>query len=600
MANSDGQRESGASLYDQVRAALQQKQFDVARKHLDFLLAQNADDAVSFSLMSDLAAATDDVSGAIDYAVMAVKAEPENVEYKKKFIALAGNLVFRKYFPQIEFAVLSCLETPEAEFEYAFTLWFSVLLTVPYFRQLYQQVRRRAWFNKVFLLKKNPFDALRDLRPLFYPFFLLGLKRLIVPSLQFEGFITSLRAFLLEQFICRNPKLSAHDFLQLAVPVAHYAFHANYILDVTKDEQRGIDALRLRLETADQAAIDARSLALLACYTPLYRLKNAEALAGHFKDQSDLAALMDEQITHDIALQQRIPAVPVLTPVEDAVSKNVREQYEAHPYPRWNEIGYKFAPWSAKLVSVLEGEGASVLIAGCGTGRDTCRLALSFPKAGIVAIDISRASVAYALSKAEKYGLTNIRFAQADILNLGSLNQRFDYIQTFGVLHHMRDPEKGWAILTGLLKPGGIMLVGLYSKAARRAVTEARTAIAKGNYEPTPESMRKFRRQTSKLLGKESRSILEQTPEYYTLNSYRDLLFHAHEDPFDIPRIKAALGSLGLEFMGFKFSDQTAYSQYQQQFPDDGQFANLDNWHTFETHHPDTFGACYTFLCRKS
>ncbi len=61
-----------------------------------------------------------------------------------------------------------------------------------------------------------------------------------------------------------------------------------------------------------------------------------------------------------------------------------------------------------------------------------------------------------------------IEYAQADILELGSLDRRFDLIESIGVLHHLADPFAGWRVLLSLLRPGGVMKLGFYSAVARR------------------------------------------------------------------------------------------------------------------------------------
>src|SRR5690606_7260716 len=108
------------------------------------------------------------------------------------------------------------------------------------------------------------------------------------------------------------------------------------------------------------------------------------------------------------------------------------------------------------------------LNAGCGTGQHPIDMALRIADLDLLAIDLSLASLAYARRKAHDMGLANIRFAQADILQMGGHPDRFDLIESTGVLHHLRDPEAGLAILAGLLAPGGIMRLALYSEAGRR------------------------------------------------------------------------------------------------------------------------------------
>ena len=59
---------------------------------------------------------------------------------------------------------------------------------------------------------------------------------------------------------------------------------------------------------------------------------------------------------------------------------------------------------------------------------------------------------------------------QADILDMNELDSDFDIIESSGVIHHMQNPLLGWKILTRLLKVGGLMNIGLYSKIARRNI----------------------------------------------------------------------------------------------------------------------------------
>ena len=95
----------------------------------------------------------------------------------------------------------------------------------------------------------------------------------------------------------------------------------------------------------------------------------------------------------------------------------------------------------------------SILVAGCGTGLNPLSDAVKYPNARITAIDISRRSLAFAMRKAEELGIGNVDFYQGDILELGTLDRRFDVVICGGVLHHMADPLQGWAVLRGLLVP---------------------------------------------------------------------------------------------------------------------------------------------------
>src|SRR5262249_281791 len=83
-----------------------------------------------------------------------------------------------------------------------------------------------------------------------------------------------------------------------------------------------------------------------------------------------------------------------------------------------------------------------------------------------------------------------IEFAQADIMNLGSIGRRFDKIEVIGVLHHLVDPLAGWRILLSLLRPGGGMNVGLYSVAARKAIKTAAAIRSEAGHAPAPGGAR--------------------------------------------------------------------------------------------------------------
>ena len=100
----------------------------------------------------------------------------------------------------------------------------------------------------------------------------------------------------------------------------------------------------------------------------------------------------------------------------------------------------------------------------------------------MLAIDLSTASLGYAKARTGALGVTNIDYAQADILQLGSIGRTFDMIQSVGVLHHLADPWAGWRVLISLLRPGGVMFVALYSEIARRDVVAARAFIAQRGY----------------------------------------------------------------------------------------------------------------------
>src|SRR5690606_10753525 len=116
-----------------------------------------------------------------------------------------------------------------------------------------------------------------------------------------------------------------------------------------------------------------------------------------------------------------------------------------------------------------------VLIAGAGTGKQALQSAFAYgPQARLLATDLSAASLGYAKSAATRYGVSNVEFMVADILDIDRLDRQFDIIECVGVLHHMADPWAGWRKLLSCLKPGGLMYLGLYSAVSRANILALR------------------------------------------------------------------------------------------------------------------------------
>ena len=91
----------------------------------------------------------------------------------------------------------------------------------------------------------------------------------------------------------------------------------------------------------------------------------------------------------------------------------------------------------------------------------------------------------------------------------------------------MEDPTAGWRALKELLRPGGLMRIGLYSALARADVAAARERIAALCLAPTPREIRAFRQRV--LFGEEAARLpqLRLSKDLFDLNGCRDLLFHA-------------------------------------------------------------------------
>ncbi|MFN4275173.1 MAG: methyltransferase domain-containing protein [Ferrovibrio sp.] len=429
------------------------------------------------------------------------------------------------------------------------------------------------------------------------------LKYGLVSHPKLERRLTALRRGLLAMAFNSPEALSRYESLLCLMAIC--GFQAEYIDWVSQHETIALTELAAKLETyspADSPAL----FAVYACYRPLYQRHDVERLASASWPDA-YADLKRIQIDEPLAEQRIATTIPALTPIEDQTSQAVREMYEESPFPRWHQpiLGTPQTV-SSRLRTALplqqipaeERLTPEILVAGCGTGLHAILAATSYAFSKVLAIDLSRTSLSYAIRKATEIGISNVEFAQADILKLGSVPRRFDVIESFGVLHHLRDPAAGLAQLVALLKPGGYMMLGLYSEVGRRDVVKARDLIARLRLGDSPEEVREFRR----ILPKHDPQLaarLSASSAYYALSDLRDLVFHRQEHRYTPQQLRQFINGAGLEFLGFEFSSPKALSGYRARFPDDPTATNLDHWAEIELENPDLFANCYRFWVRR-
>src|SRR4029077_5811387 len=172
------------------------------------------------------------------------------------------------------------------------------------------------------------------------------------------------------------------------------------------------------------------------------------------------------------------------------------------------------------------------------TGQNLIEMARQLQGAEVLAVDLSLASMGYAMRQGRAPGRGNITFAEADIRELGSLDRRFDVIDASGVLHHLADPWEGWRVLLSLLRPGGVMQVGLYSELGRRNIVAARALIAERGYRPVAEDIRRCRQDIAAADDPLLKSV-SRVDDFFTIGECRDLLFHVQEHRIALPAIRS-------------------------------------------------------------
>ncbi len=428
-----------------------------------------------------------------------------------------------------------------------------------------------------------------------------------------ERFIRQVRKqVLLNSIACEYRDIR---LLNLAGRIAVHSEHNEHLYIYDEDEKGIVQALRnLIKDSIDRSPKLTKDIAhlitLYAMYesiTPLFKTYSTQPinelmLPAYVKEIFQFAVV---EHRNELKIAKHIPE---LTSINDLTSKNVKQQYEENPYPRWLSLGYNTPTnYGRALENQLVDFRApdffnmgtiKVLIAGAGTGRHALKVARYFRNVEVLAIDLSTRSLAYAQRQAIRYDIHNIRFLSADILQLNELTEKFHIIECSGVLHHMKDPEAGLKKLKSLLIPQGLMKLGLYSYQAREVVRQVRKLIQQFDVPYSLDGVRHLRQAILDNKMPFDFSGILASQDFYSYSGCRDLLFHVQETQYKPTEIKEWLSKEQLDFLGFVLTASTR-SSYQARYPDDPKMIDLNNWQKYEEKFPATFSGMLQFYVQS-
>ena len=280
----------------------------------------------------------------------------------------------------------------------------------------------------------------------------------------------------------------------------------------------------------------------------------------------------------------------------------MKRQYEENPFPRWR---FTLRPMKGNDINEFTNRYSDtffkkpeILIAGCGTGQQAMAWS-AYKDSKIYAVDLSSESLAYAIRKAKEKNIKNINFYHLDLLDLELLNKKFDIIISTGCLHHMEKPEDGLESLVNVLKPQGLIYLGLYSKRARSEIEWTRKYIQKRKIDVAEDNMRSFR---TKILNSENKKLqsIRGLRDFFSLSNFRDLLFNYTEHTYDFIKIKELLESKKLNFIAFNEMNPNVKNSFKNHFPNENDEVNLELWDKFEKIYPKTFLGMYRFWVKKN
>jgi SAM-dependent methyltransferase len=425
------------------------------------------------------------------------------------------------------------------------------------------------------------------------PIVLRVLARAINISVPIEAVFTALR-----RHVCLRVAGGESSMLLAAYPDAALAMVQQCVSNRNVWRESAEETAALATLSAGS---DPTALLIRAAYRPLTGFTAPEIAAL----PPTLAVLRREQDDE----RERTERFPELTPLAPGLSAAMRVQYERFPYPRWRQTSSegrrplrdllrRAAP--AAVLDAAFDNAVDILIAGCGTGHPALSLALGVTNARILAVDISRVSLAYAARKAEELGAANISFGVADILTLDRLPQRFDFIDCSGVLHHMSDPAAGLRSLRAVLRPHGIIKIALYSERGRAAEIAARRFVEDRNIPDTPDGVRRARTELLALPADHPARPVADTPDFFSLDGLHDLIFNIHESRTSPAGVKQLLAACGLEAICVDAPALLGGNTFKSEHPDPETWADLDVWEAFEARHPSVFAHMIHVWCRRT
>lgn len=429
----------------------------------------------------------------------------------------------------------------------------------------------------------------------------------IVMNPWYERLLTALRRVLLLEVA--PDRFQDRALYAFALSLLAQVWNNDHVWAETEAETQAIDQIVIDKKSLLAGDLEmARRLLLFALYRPLESLLAPhEAAECNGIRPKPLREVVQRYLASRDEEQRAAREIPRLAPFTDEVSQRVARQYETSPYPRWQSL-YVSRPGAMKAtltryftperLAFMDGP-FDVLIAGAGTGKQALQSAIAYgPDARVLATDLSAASLGYAQCAAKRYGVNNVEFMVADILDLDRLDRQFDVIECLGVLHHMADPWAGWRKLLSRLKPGGLMYIGLYSATARANIRTLREEPGYPGPDCDNRTARNWRAQLLDRPAGTPGAELTISRDFYTLHEFRDLALHAWEQHVTLDEIARFLDENGLAFRGFTL-DPLVLQAFAAEFPASAWPGALSDWKAFEQARPRIFEAMYRFWCER-
>jgi SAM-dependent methyltransferase len=262
-----------------------------------------------------------------------------------------------------------------------------------------------------------------------------------------------------------------------------------------------------------------------------------------------------------------VPTTPSAGHVD--VTEMVKAFYEETPFPNYDDLDSRESlarkghrNLFAALFDAQIPKGAVVLEAGCGTGQLTNFLGMA-PYRRVIGGDICLNSLRLAKGFRDRYSIRNNVFLQMNLFRPPFRDASFDLVVSNGVLHHTGDPAGGFSALVRKLKPGGIIVIGLYNSYARLPTLWRRWLFAR------------FGQSMHFLEPRLGRPANLDRQRAWFMDQYR----HPHESRHSMDEVLGWFADAGVEFLaGVPHPDGSAFKLEETLFaphPPGSRFARV-------------------------
>ena len=213
-------------------------------------------------------------------------------------------------------------------------------------------------------------------------------------------------------------------------------------------------------------------------------LLRCPACAGTLEMSGDSCGMHCRACQRPFPCEEGIPLLfwPTELEAEQDVTDVVKAFYEETPFPNYDDLDSRWHLREkarqgifARLLDEQISPNANILEVGCGTGQLANFLGMTWGRT-VFGADLCLNSLKLANRFKEENQISRVAFLQMNLFQPVFRPDSFDVVICNGVLHHTGAPFRGFQTIAKLVKPGGVIVVGLYHRWGRLR-TDLRRAI---------------------------------------------------------------------------------------------------------------------------